>query len=137
MIFQKNGILFRYSNLKLRAKNCLLEIWESNSVKSVHFKKTVARSSFLSKLQYFSIQHQLSWHQKKVSWSYIEKYHNFKRNEDRATVFLKWTDFIAGEFSSAVNDVLPKTEIVGNWRKKWEIHAVLLLYDSNFPPILF
>ena len=23
----------------------------------------------------------------------VEKYHNFERNEDRATVFLKWTDF--------------------------------------------
>ena len=29
----------------------------------------------------------------KVSWCYIENYHNFERNEDHATVFLKWMDF--------------------------------------------
>ena len=31
--------------------------------------------------------------QNKVSWCYIENYHNFERNEDRETVFLKWTNF--------------------------------------------
>ena len=51
----------------------------------------VARSSFLSKLWSFSIQHQLNQHI--VSWCYIENDYNFERNEDRATVFLKWTDF--------------------------------------------
>ena len=25
--------------------------------------------------------------------NFIENYHNFERTEDRATVFLKWTDF--------------------------------------------
>ena len=70
------------------AENALLlsknkNFWEINPamkyLKSVHFKETVARSSFLSKLWYFLIC--------------IEKYHNFERNEDLATVFLKWTDF--------------------------------------------
>ena len=48
-------------------------------LKSVHFKKTVAGSSFLSTLWYFFY---LYW-----------KYQNFERIEIRATVFLKWTDF--------------------------------------------
>ena len=30
---------------------------------------------------------------KSADVSYIEKYHNFERNEGPATVFLKWTDF--------------------------------------------
>ena len=50
-------------------------------LKSIHFKKTVAPISILSKLWYFC--YDLYW-----------KYHNFERNEDCATVFLKWTDFI-------------------------------------------
>ena len=45
------------------------------------FKKTVARIVFLSKLWYFLIC--------------IEStYHNFERNVIRTNVFLKWTDFI-------------------------------------------
>ena len=53
-------------------------------LKSIHFKNPVALSSF-------SIQHQLN--QNKVSWCCIENDNDFERNEDRATVFLKWTDF--------------------------------------------
>ena len=34
-------------------------------------------------------QYNISWHQNKVSCCYIENDHNFERNEDRATVFLK------------------------------------------------
>ena len=64
--------------------------WQRWFIKSVHFKNTVARSSFLSKLWSFSIQHQLN--QNKVSWC-IENDHNFERNEDRANFLLKWTDF--------------------------------------------
>ena len=55
---------------------------------SVHFKITFARSSFLSKLWSFSIQHRNN-----VSWGCIESDHDFERNEDRTTVILKWTDF--------------------------------------------
>ena len=47
--------------------------WRKSILKSVHFKKTVARILFLSKL-----------------WYFLSK---TKRNENRATVFLKWTDF--------------------------------------------
>ena len=63
------------------------------SIKSVHFKNPVMRSSFLSKSLSFTIQHQLN--QNKVSWCNIniENDNNFERNEDRTTVFLKWTDF--------------------------------------------
>ena len=48
------------------------------------------------KIVVFSIPHQLN--QNKVNWcdiegSHIENVHNFERNEDRAAVFLKWTDF--------------------------------------------
>ena len=46
-------------------------------LKSVHFKKTVARISFPSKLWYFQ----------------NKKYNNFERKEIRATVSLKWEDF--------------------------------------------
>ena len=48
-------------------------------IKSIHLKKTVARISFLSKLWYF-----LFW---------------FERNEIRATVFFKWTDFSSSPFA--------------------------------------
>ena len=40
-----------------------------------------------------SYQYNISWLCFDVSWCCIENYHNFERNEDRATVFLKWTDF--------------------------------------------
>ena len=53
-------------------------------VKSVHFKKTVAQSSFLSKVLSFSLT--LFWFQKKND-------NTFERKEDCATVFLKWRDF--------------------------------------------
>ena len=33
------------------------------------------------------------WNQNKVSWCIIENDHNFDQNENRVTVFLKWTDF--------------------------------------------
>ena len=36
-----------------------------------------------------SFQYNISW----LCFDFSEKYHNFERNEDRATVFLKWTDF--------------------------------------------
>ena len=49
-------------------------------LKSVHFKKTVARISFLSKLWYFQYKSK-------------QKYHNFERNEIGTTDFLKLTDF--------------------------------------------
>ena len=35
----------------------------------------------------------LFYFQYKISWCYSENYHNFERNEDRETVFLKWTNF--------------------------------------------
>ena len=62
-------------------------------LKSVHFKNTVTRSSFHSKLWPFSIIHQLTWHQNKVSWCIIENGHSFEWNEDHVTLFLKWKDF--------------------------------------------
>ena len=40
-----------------------------------------------------NFQYSVSWHQNKVSWCYAENDHNFERYGDRATVFLKWTDF--------------------------------------------
>ena len=58
---------------------------------SVHFMNTVARSSVHSKIWSFSIIHQLTlfW----FSWCIIENDHISEWIEDRATVFLKWTDF--------------------------------------------
>ena len=51
-------------------------------LKSVHFKNTVAQSSFLSKLwSYITLAD--------VSWYCIKNDHNFERDEDQATVFLK------------------------------------------------
>ena len=40
-----------------------------------------------------SFQYNISWLCFDVSWCCIENYHNFERNEDHATVFLKWRDF--------------------------------------------
>ena len=34
-----------------------------------------------------------NWNQNKVSWCIIGNDHNLEQNEDRETVFLKWTDF--------------------------------------------
>ena len=62
-------------------------------LKSIRFKNTVTRPSFHSKLWPFSIQQCISWHQNKVSWCIIENGHSFVWNENRVTVFLKWTDF--------------------------------------------
>ena len=38
-------------------------------------------------------QYNINWLCFDFTWSCIEKYHNLERNEDNATVFLKWTDF--------------------------------------------
>ena len=48
-------------------------------------------------------QYNISWLCFDLSWWYIENDHNFERNEDRATVFLKWTDFIALYFYRSQN----------------------------------
>ena len=40
-----------------------------------------------------SFQYNISWLCFDVSWCCIENYHNFERNDDCATVFLKWKDF--------------------------------------------
>ena len=50
-----------------------------NYVKSFHFKKTFVQSSFLSNCGTFQYNNN----------NYSDKYHNFERNEDHATVFLK------------------------------------------------
>ena len=47
----------------------------------------------MCKLHFFQKCFHVRWNQNKVSWCCIETYHNFERNEDRATVFLKWTNF--------------------------------------------
>ena len=52
-------------------------------LKSVHFKKPVAQSSFLSKVLSFLLKAKQSQ----------RKWNTFERNENCATVFLKWTDF--------------------------------------------
>ena len=57
---------------------------EGKALKSVHFKKTVAQSSFLSKVLSFLLKSK----QSQRKWQ-----NAFERNEDCATVFLKWTDF--------------------------------------------
>ena len=53
-------------------------------LKSVHFKLRDPR--FFQNCGHFQYN-QLN--QNKVSWCYIENDHNFERNDDRATVFLK------------------------------------------------
>ena len=49
-------------------------------------------------------QYYISWLCFDVSWCCIENDYNFERNEDRATVFLKWADF--NTFSSTVKVTL-------------------------------
>ena len=51
-------------------------------VKSVHFKKTVAQSSFLSKLLSFSLTFL-------ICFDFSENDDTFERNEDCVNVFLK------------------------------------------------
>ena len=61
-------------------KSCLWYI-HATLIKSVHFKKPVTRSSFLSKsVVIFNI-------------TITNMTTHFERNEDRITGFLKWTDF--------------------------------------------
>ena len=55
-------------------------IFEKCLLKSVHFKKTVAQSSFLSKVLSFRL----------TLFYFSENDNTFERNEDCATVFLKW-----------------------------------------------
>ena len=51
-------------------------------LKSIHFKKTVGQSSFLSKVMSFSL-----------CFEFSKNDNTFERNEDCTNVFLKWTDF--------------------------------------------
>ena len=94
---------------RLDVKNLL----PSSLLKSIHFKKTVARILFLSKLWYFLFWFVLKVPQFWKKWdspnwllkmnrlqncgsfntNQNKKYHNFERTENRPTVFLKWTDF--------------------------------------------
>jgi len=74
-------------------------------LKTVYLKNTVAQSSVFSKSWSFSI--------------IIENDHNPERTEDRATVFLKWTDFnlpgqfsLSGQISFALGS--SKTNLSGN-----------------------
>ena len=56
---KKQDAFYPYSSISVKLLYrvaCFFWCW----LKSVHIKKTVARSSFLSKLGYFSIQHQLT-----------------------------------------------------------------------------
>ena len=55
-------------------------------LRSIHFKKTVEQYCSWVILISFKIVVLFNINQNK-------KYHNFGRNEDRATVFLKWRDF--------------------------------------------
>ena len=60
-------------------------------VKSVHFKRTVAHSSFLSKLWYFSIQHQLTSKQSQLLLYW--KLPQFWKKWGLCNCVLKWMDF--------------------------------------------
>ena len=55
------------------------------------FRRQLRNLHFFQNCGHF--QNNISCHQNKVSWCYIENDHNFERNEDCATVFLKRTDF--------------------------------------------
>ena len=61
------------------------------TIKCVHVMIRVARSSVLSILWSFSIQHQLTF--SNVSWYYIENDQKFERTEDRTTGIITWTHF--------------------------------------------
>ena len=66
-----------------------------------------------------SFQYNISRHPNKVSWCCIENYHNFERNEYRATVFLKWTDFrtydiISVSLAIFLSPIVPKELWVSN-----------------------
>ena len=70
------------------------------SIKSVHFKNPVMRSSFLSKSLSFTIQHQLNQNKFSENGNSFERNDRetekaFERNKCCITGFLKWTDFIA------------------------------------------
>ena len=58
----------------------MFEMVKNQVLKSVHFKKTVAQSSFPSKVLSFSL---------KSKQSYIENDNAFERNEIRVTGLLK------------------------------------------------
>ena len=89
------------------AKNHRLVLIFKYVLKSIHFKKTVARSSFASKLWSFSIQHQLN--QNKVRWCYIGNDHNLER---------KWT-------------LWPLAKIVQNWIVDRSTACNFMIYDQQ------
>ena len=79
-------------NLNNLPSNQRIEIKENIFLlKSVHFNTQLHDPHFFQNCGTF--QYNISWLCFDVSWCCIEKYHNFERNEDCATVFLKWTDF--------------------------------------------
>ena len=85
-------LIFRYFlQLILRLTPLTSAAKSNEKLKSVHFKNTVTRSSFHSKLWPFSIIHQLKSKQSQLNYYWKRSY--FEWNEDLVTVFLKWTDF--------------------------------------------
>ena len=77
----------------------LFQIFFNSQLKSVHFNTQLHDPHFFQNCGTF--QYNISWLCFDVSWCCIEKYHNFERNEDCATVFLKWMDF-RSEISSII-----------------------------------
>ena len=73
----------------------------------------------------------ISWHQNKVSWYIIENGHSFEWNEDRVTVFLKWTDFsnifwfVRNPFSSS------SIHFAQIWSKKSKIKKAIVILFVN------
>ena len=90
---ENSGYIFRFFVKTCGEPAAHLRLWTIQLLKSVHFKKTVARSSFLSKVWYFSVQHQLTSKQSELMlfWKVPQFW---KKWGSRATVLFKGTDFI-------------------------------------------
>ena len=101
-----NSANVRTQNYNLKEYNISEAFFKSN-LKSVHFKKTVAQSSFLSKLWYFSIQQQ-------------QQVPQFWLNEDRATVFLTISWIINNIFMLFVR----RSSYFFNQTKMWSLIVV-------------
>ena len=114
----------------------LIRSSDTQSLKSVHFKKTVAQSSFLSKVLSFLLT--LFWFQQNDN--------TFERNEDCATVFLKWTDF---KYIFNLNELknnkfllikIKYTKCTANWKNStnwrkfpictWQDHYIFINYKD-------
>ena len=124
---KKQDAFYPYSSISVKLLYrvaCFFWCW----LKSVHIKKTVTRSSFLSKLWYFSIQHQLTSKQSQLMLYW--KVPQFWKKWGSCNCVLKWTDF------KIVSSRVKKAKHAGSIKKYLytKYFCFVFLHDLLFLP---